>query len=129
MELWKGAFIWYLINIYYPIYRKKGLTEPKKVTQYTDKYRKASDVYMEYLEENVIITKKKSDKIQISELYTFFRHWYGESYAKSGCPSKKELSEYMSNHDYTIRNGHVYYARYNNGEDEEADTIAEGLDE
>jgi P4 family phage/plasmid primase-like protien len=125
MEVWKGAFLWYLINVYYPLYKKQGIKEPKKVTLYTDKYRKASDIYLEFLDENIVITKNYSEKIPVTDIYTYFRHWYGESYAKSGCPSKKDLQEYMGNHNYKMKNGFLIGAKFNSADN----TVAEGLDE
>src|SRR5439155_6741299 len=53
LELWKKAFMWYLINIWYPIFKKYGLIEPEKVTQFTKKFKKQSDIFLEFIEENL----------------------------------------------------------------------------
>ena len=50
MKDWRQAFMWWLLKDYYTDYRKKGtIDEPSNVTKFTDKYKKDSDVYYEFV--------------------------------------------------------------------------------
>ncbi len=123
MERWKKVFLWYLITKYYPKYIKEGISEPKKVLAFTDKYKRDSDIYYEFLNENLVVTNDKKDYESINVIYNAFKFWYKESYANNKCPSKKELQDYIENHDYDCRKGHVFKVRFVNEDD-----IAEELD-
>lgn len=107
LKKWNQAFIWLLLKIYYPIYMAKGLDEPKKVTAFTNKYKKASDIYLEYITENLHKVKDE-DSEYLSDIYRSFKGWYAESYAKSSVPPKKELREYLIGHEYKIENEKVF---------------------
>lgn len=123
IEEWKDAFMWLLITQYYPKIkatevtegdnRKVALVEPDKVKLFTDKYRKMSDVYLEFLDDQVIRTKNKSDFISLDSLYQTFKGWYREAHANNQIPSKKELKEYLVNHDIKCDNRTVYCMKYN----------------
>jgi P4 family phage/plasmid primase-like protien len=99
MSTWNQAFAWYLINIYYPKYKNDGLTEPKKVTKHTDEYQKESDIYHEFIEENLEITGNDKDSIDISTLYENFKDWFNSSHGTGNAPSKKILKNYFKKTD------------------------------
>ena len=109
MELWKKAFIWYLINIYYPKYKEQGLkkNEPKKVTDFTKKYKKQSDVFLEFIDENLMKTGNNKDFENIDVIYSAFKSWYTESYSSKTSISKKELQEYLGN-NYKCNKNYLY---------------------
>lgn len=94
LKEWSGAFMYMLCTKYYPMYKKNGLIEPEKVTMYTNKYKKDSDLYYEFMCENMVITKKRSDTESMASIFTTFKNWYRESY-NSNNPSKKELEAYF----------------------------------
>ena len=103
---WKKVFMWMLLKRYVEVYKKKGIKEPEKVKKYTNKYKKASDVYLEFLDETT--EKCERDKYEsLGTLYIMFRHWYKESYADSKCPSKKDLQQYLKDNDYKVKLGNV----------------------
>jgi hypothetical protein len=116
-EKWKRVFMWYLIKEYYPKYKTDGLREPDKVLAFTNKYKKDSDIYLEYLDENLIRSGNKKDYQPIDLIYGAFKFWYRESYANNKCPSKKELREYMENHEYDCRKGYVFGVRFSTDDD------------
>jgi phage/plasmid-associated DNA primase len=107
LEKWKKVFIWYLIHKYYKKFTDEGLEEPSKVMEFTNKWKKDSDVYLEYLDENLVNTGNNRDVEHVDVIYTAFRAWYKESYSNGKCPDKKELKEYMTKHDYKITRGFV----------------------
>ena len=111
-ELWKSAFIWLLINKWYPIYKKSGLSEPDKVKQHTNNYKKQSDVFLEFIEENLEITKSTKDFESLDILYSTFKIWFNESNPVKCNISKKELQEYFKNNGYNTDKNHLYGAKF-----------------
>ena len=116
LKIWKKAFAWYLINIYYPKYKKNGLKEPSKVTQYTKKYQKDSDLFFEYIDNNLTITNNDADFEGHDVLYAGLKYWYGESYSAK-CPfSKKQFAEYLQNNNYKTKNNYLYGVKFKSEE-------------
>jgi P4 family phage/plasmid primase-like protien len=109
---WKEAFMWLLLKKYYPLYKKNGLKEPKKVTKFTDKYKMDSDIYLEFMHENLVVTEKNKDYESISMVYTTFKSWYRESYATNSCPSKKELKEYFFTRNFKIKENKIFGIKF-----------------
>ena len=107
MKTWNQGFMWLLLNVYYPMYCDKGLKEPKKVTQYTDKYKKDTDVYWEYLSENTAITKNEDDSESLKNMYASFKAWYNDRYSgtKMKLPLYKDFANYLNDSGYKIENG------------------------
>ena len=104
MDKWKKAFIWLLINKYYPIYRKHGgVPEPLKVKQYSDDYHKSSDIYFEFIAEHLEITEKPSDWERTTDIYDNFRSWYKQSYTGGSAPSLKDFRSYMMKSKYKVK--------------------------
>jgi P4 family phage/plasmid primase-like protien len=116
-EKWKKVFLWHLIKHYYPKHRNGTVIEPAKVLDATNKWRQESDIYLEYLDENIIKTHNKTDFLSIDVIYNGFKFWYKESYSANGCPNKKELRAYMEKHDYDIKKGHVCGVKSSNDDD------------
>lgn len=105
---WKSGFMWLLLNKYYPKYKDGGLIEPKKVTQYTDKYKQDSDIIYEFLAEMFIITKDEKDKEALQQMYNFFKSWYREAHTASGVAPRKDFQNYLVNSGFKVENGVVF---------------------
>jgi P4 family phage/plasmid primase-like protien len=106
VKTWKQPFMWLLINVYYPKYCEEGLREPKKVLQYTDKFKKGTDVYLEFLSGNVLITKNDKDSESLKTLYSSFKAWHVEQYPNTrSCPAYKDFVNYFEDNGYKIENG------------------------
>ena len=116
-EKWKQAFMYMLITKYYKIFKKKGIREPEKVSMYTKEYRKNSDIYGEFLDDQVIKTKNTRDYEELSFLYELFKGWYKDSQPGGKCPSKKELKKYMENNGYKCDKRYVRGIKINCGDD------------
>ncbi len=99
LKNWKQGFVWLLLNKYYPDYRKNGLEEPSKVTQYTDQYKQDQDVYSAYLNENIEITGKNRDKLPVQTIYESFKTYIKNSGTGCTAPSRKEFEEYVKTLD------------------------------
>ena len=104
MERWKRAFMWLLINEYYPIYRKEGgVPEPKKIKKQSDEYQKSSDIYFEFMSENLEITEKPSDWEKTAEVYDNFKVWYKSSYNSGSAPLLKDFKDYILKSKFKIK--------------------------
>ena len=101
MDKWKRAFMWLLIHKYYPISRKAGgVPEPNKIKKQSDEYQKSSDVYFEFMSENLEITGKKSDWEKTNEIYDNFKTWYKSSYNGGSMPLLKDFRSYITTSKY-----------------------------
>jgi P4 family phage/plasmid primase-like protien len=108
LEKWKQAFMWILINTYYKDYIKTGLKEPKKVTEYTDKYKKTNDQILEFFSEEYEITKNNKNKIAMKEMYREFTLWCRDNNMFQP-PSGKEFTSYFENiNEVKIISGSMY---------------------
>lgn len=120
LKTWNQGFMWLLLNVYYPYYCNNELKEPKKVTQFTDKYKKDTDIYWEYIYENIDITKNNEDSESLMNMYNSFRNWYCEAYANtkmgSSCPARKVFTNYLNDSAYKVENGKVYGVKFKAGE-------------
>lgn len=122
LEMWKQAGIWYLLKKYYPKYRKLGVTEPDKVKEFTNKYRKECDLYDEYLNETFDLTRNNMDTVSIKEIGETFRDWYRESYYGGGSmPSKKEIVSYLETRGFRISGRRVFGLRHKEIDDDMGD--------
>jgi P4 family phage/plasmid primase-like protien len=107
-ESWKQPFMWLLLNIYYPRYKKEGLKEPAKVIEFTDKYKKNSDLYQEYIIEQTEIVD--GSKETIISFYDHFKMWYKNVYSEKP-PAKKEFVQELLNKGHKIVGTSIYNIR------------------
>jgi P4 family phage/plasmid primase-like protien len=104
---WRQPLMWLIINKFYPIYaegidgKKYKIFEPEKVTQFTNNYKLDSDVYAEFLEDNISKTDDPNDTEPIPFLFQMFRDWYTGSYSEKP-PAKKNFISYLKKNDYKI---------------------------
>ena len=92
LKLWAPYFISLLVEMYSK-FLKEGLKEPESVIKYTKEYQRRSDVYLDYIEENLIVTENTEDVMTFSSLYNHFKQWHVEYYNEK--PSKVLFKEYM----------------------------------
>ena len=108
MNNWKGAFMWYLLKKYYIIYKNQGLKEPEKVLKYTKEYKKSSDIYLKFLDENLTKTGKRNDFESLSYIYSLFKMWYKDCNSNSNCPTRQDLEDYLTTNDYQCDKKYIY---------------------
>lgn len=107
------ALAWYLLQ-----YRKEhtcsSLVEPEKVRSATAAYRRANDIYRQFIEEYIV--EEDASKISLRELYHHFKDWHKNSIPGQTIPIKNDLKEYIINEwgepeagvkwsGYRVRNG------------------------
>lgn len=130
LELWKKAFMWLLLNKYYPLYQKEGLKdpethcEPEKVLMYTRKYERDTDTFLDFFEgEDIEITGNKRDCETIVAVYEVFKAWYKAVY-DSKPPNKKEFLEYLAGSDrFDCDKKYIYGLRFSVDENEKQNNI------
>lgn len=128
LKLWRKAFMWYLLKVWYPVYKQHGLKEPKKVTEFTDIYKKDSDIIYEFLDANFRLTKNNNDFENISGIYSAMKYWYSDQY-NSKCPYKqKDVVKYLTNNRYIVKNGYLYGVVYKS-EEEQHNAASHNLDQ
>ena len=93
METWKESFLFLLIQRYIKRFKNNGLKEPLKVKQFTNEYQKKSDIFLEYINEHIIYTGNKKDRVNVTTLYLDFKAWYKESHSERGIPKKLDFKE------------------------------------
>jgi len=116
-EHWAQPLMWLVLNRYYPIYekgvdgKKFRIAEPAKVKQFTNAYKMDSDIYMEFLEDGLIITKDEKDSENIGMVFDAFKSWYSTSYSEKA-PPKKEFMNYLKKNKYTVDKQNIYGVKY-----------------
>lgn len=75
----RGAFMWLLINKYYPIYVKRGLDNltPDIIKNYTKKYEEASEPYLQFCDDNIQFCP--SGEMIVDEVKNSYIAWYANS--------------------------------------------------
>ncbi len=105
MKKWHQAFMWILINKYYPIYvENEGMDnlEPERVKSATDKYKADSNIIMEFFNEE--LEAKTDSHLPMSYVYNQFNEWYKNSYNDKKPFPKRKLKEYFDNNNFKIVN-------------------------
>jgi P4 family phage/plasmid primase-like protien len=118
-EAWKQPFMWILIERL-KSYTKHGLKEPVSVLEASKEYKKKSDAYMSFLDENFTNTTVETDRVSCQEMYELFKVWWRNLF-NSSPPSKTDLMDYIaSNTKYRkVQNKHFTHLAFSNVEDME----------
>jgi P4 family phage/plasmid primase-like protien len=118
LKKWNRAFMWLLLNEYYPKYKKNEykIAEPEKVTKHTANYKKHSDIFLDFIETNLKATKKNADFEPLDLLFSSMKHWYTDSYAGK-CPySKNQFTDYLAKNNYKADKNYLYGYSFKNDE-------------
>jgi len=108
----KGALLWYLINKYYKKFMDNGLKEPEKVLMHTKNYKKQSDIFLEFIEDELEVTKSNGDFETMDTIYSTFKQWYKDAHSGSTSLSKKEFREYLEKNRYNVDKKYLYGVRF-----------------
>lgn len=104
---WAQPLMWLILTKYYKIYedgingKRYKIHEPEKVKQFTKNYKMDSDIYMEFLNDNIVKTNDDDDTEGIAYLYDAFKYWYITSYSEKA-PARKCFIAYLKKHDFKI---------------------------
>ena len=108
---WKNGFIWLMTNIYYPKYKKYGLQESEKIMQVTLKYKKLSDIYLEFINVFLIETDKNEHE-DLTYIYNIFKEWYKGYFSEKPPPKNKFIDE-MVDKKFVIKGESFYGVKIN----------------
>lgn len=127
IEKWTSAFMSILIEKY-KTYINNGVTEPSKVLMNTHQYQNNSDVFMEYIGDNIKSTDNNKDLISADEIWQDFKRWHKDS-NRNKIPAKSEFKNEMEIRLGKFKNNKFYYYRFKteDDEDDENQTITEKL--
>ena len=93
MDNWKEAFLFLLVNRYVTRFKVNGLKEPEKVKEFTNEYQRQSDIYYEYISEQLQLTGNSKDRINLTTMYNDFKMWYKEAHTERKIPARGEFKE------------------------------------
>ena len=110
---WKEGLMSILIHRF-PNYLKHGLIEPESVLKYTRQYQENSDIYLEFINEFIVITNNDDDELDEGDAYDEFKNWHREAHSDKRMPSKGDfklgLKEKLPD-KYYIECGYIINAR------------------
>lgn len=86
------AFLWWLIKAFEE-FGDADLYEPDEVKAATDSYRRINDFYMEFIDERIMETGCKNDKITLTLIYAMFKEWYKDSYPGQKISSRAQVKD------------------------------------
>jgi P4 family phage/plasmid primase-like protien len=117
---WRSAFMSILTDKY-KSYIKNGIDEPPKVLLQTNEYQNNSDIYMEYIRDNIISTDNK-DYITFDDLWEDFKRWYKESNRPDNKKSvKNELKAEIESRLGKLKKGKFIGFRFKTNLDDDPD--------
>lgn len=93
IKTWKQCFLSLLIEMYRK-YKEEGLQEPNCVMKFTHEYQRKSDIYMDFIEENITVTTNPMDRVNTNDAFVQFKTWFYESF-NSHAPSRTHFRDYM----------------------------------
>lgn len=87
------AFGWYLLDTLRRNQEVKYIKEPPKVLAATEHYRKANDVFAQYIEERLVRDDKNG--LTVMQIFTDFKDWHRLSFPGFTIPIKQDCYEYL----------------------------------
>jgi phage/plasmid-associated DNA primase len=94
LPYWRESLLSILIHRYQN-YKNNGLIEPEKVTKFTLEYQMDSDVYLEFMTDNLIETKNKKDMLDLQEVYDVYKFWYTQHYSNKTVAQSREFKKQL----------------------------------
>jgi P4 family phage/plasmid primase-like protien len=91
---WREGFMWLLVH-YLRRYKAKGMIDPEGVRMASMDYKKKSDMYMQFMEDNFVQTNDDNDRLSIQEMYDAFKMWW-RNMNTSAVPTKADFMEYLN---------------------------------
>ena len=77
------------------IRKKKGLKEPKEITNETKDYEKESDQFSEYFDERLEKVEDTTMTLTRSTVWNDFKQWFRDEHKQHKLPLKKEFEAYI----------------------------------
>ena len=93
-DVWKEAFMWMLIE-HLKMYKKQGMKEPIQVTQASKDYKKRSDSFLQFMDDNYEYTGNEQDRMSCQEVIESFKMWW-RNINTTPVPPTIDLMDYIS---------------------------------
>jgi P4 family phage/plasmid primase-like protien len=111
LKKWKGAFMWLLLNKYYPIYAEKGLEslEPECVSVATRKYKEDSNFIIDFINTHYVKTENTNEKLKLDDVWATFQEWFKSINGNSTkLPfNSKKFKELLTLMDFKITTSYI----------------------
>ncbi len=88
------AYMWILIQ-YYKKYCKEGNKKPQAVIDKTELYKTTNDIFQQFVNQKLEITKDDTDYIALGDLYVEFKYWHKEAYPAWRVPHRQDVNDEM----------------------------------
>jgi len=108
-EKWKEAFMWMLIERL-KVYTKQGVVEPQSVLNASKDYKKKSDAYMSFLDDNFELTASEADRVSIQDMYELCKMWWRNT-LNAQAPTKNDLLEYVQANTKYTKHGKNFFVK------------------
>jgi P4 family phage/plasmid primase-like protien len=127
LEKLKGAFMWLLINKYYPIYEKVGLDDltPECVKESTNLAKVESEPYLKFTEEQIIFDEDSF--IDTDTLKGAYNEWYTSTYNKRAT-KPAGIIDYFVGEGFVKKGKIIKGIRYELNMDSVTDSLKSDLD-
>ena len=109
----RQAYIWLLINVYYPLYCDKGLEffEPESVRQASAQYMDESNLFKTFMTTKYDYSQDENNIIHINDMWMQYLEWHKNRYPSIKQPKQPKFVEYLKNAEYIVSKGQ--YKIYN----------------
>ena len=108
MDMLKKPFMWLLVETYKRCSKYGWSSDPEKVLEATNNYRKTNDFFLQFISECCKQDKQSHVVVHLTELYASFKTWFASTYTGIKCPGKNDLKTDLDKRWGTCLNG-----RYN----------------
>jgi P4 family phage/plasmid primase-like protien len=92
-DYWKVDFILLLIEYYKKYMQTKQLSFTENILKWTNQYKEDTDMYLQFINENLEKTESEKDKILCTTLYETFKIWFKNNNPNAKIPSSKEFNK------------------------------------
>ena len=112
LEKFNGAFMWLLLNKYYPIYKKYGLDNltPESVKEATNRAKVETEPYLKFKEENIEDDEKSF--IDVDSLKQIYKGWHEGFYNKKAT-KPAGIIDYFVGEGYKKKGKTIYGIKHN----------------
>lgn len=91
---WREGFMWLLVQ-YLKRYKSGVFKDPASVRDASLEYKKKSDMYLQFMEDNFKRTNNDADRVSTQEMYEAFKMWW-RGMNTTPVPSKTDFMEYVN---------------------------------
>lgn len=108
IKTWKEAYMSLLVEIY-KLYKYEGIDPtPSEVTKHTEQYQNDSDLFTEWLNNNIVRTNDEEEYLTITQIYDNYKDWIRTEGRLNEKITKNKFKNELNNNDMKPRNNKYY---------------------